>query len=77
MEIGQRINLLRRREAGRGFSEELRVIHVMNCDMFRGLEEQSVEETGEAVSLDDVRSMARGLQLRQSPMWAWRPRPSD
>lgn len=35
----------------------------MNRDMFRDLEEQSVEETGEAVSLDDVRSMSREIAV--------------
>lgn len=41
------------------FGEELQIVHAMSRETFRSLEEQSVEETGKTVSMDDVREMAR------------------
>lgn len=43
------------------FDEELEVVHVMKRETFREIEEESVEETGKTVSLDDVRAMAREI----------------
>lgn len=43
------------------FGEKLQVVHAMSRETFRSLEEQSVEETGKTVSLDDVRAMARDI----------------
>ncbi|UHH24021.1 universal stress protein [Halobacterium noricense] len=43
------------------FDEELEVVHVMKRETFRELEEESVEETGKTVSLDNVRAMAREI----------------
>ncbi|GAA0239103.1 universal stress protein [Haladaptatus pallidirubidus] len=45
----------------KAFDLELQVVHVMNRDSFRDLEEQSVEDTGKTISLDDIRSMAREI----------------
>ncbi|WP_101295848.1 universal stress protein [Halegenticoccus soli] len=43
------------------FGDELRVVHSMDRKAFQALEEDSVEQTGRTVDLDDVRELAREI----------------